>query len=35
VLDLSVALTHVSAAGAPGSLAAFANLDKVLVFRND
>jgi hypothetical protein len=35
VLDLTVALTHVSGSGAPGSLAAFADLDKVLVFRND
>jgi hypothetical protein len=35
VLDLTVALTHVSGAGTPGSLAAFADLDKVLVFRND
>jgi hypothetical protein len=35
VLDLTVALTHVSGSGAPGSIAAFADLDKVLVFRND
>jgi hypothetical protein len=34
VLDLTVALTHVTASGAPGSLAAFADLDKVLVFRD-
>ena len=35
VLDLTVALTHVTGAGTPGSIAAFADLDKVLVFRND
>ena len=35
VLDLTVALTQVSGAGTPGSLAAFADLDKVLVFRDD
>jgi predicted flap endonuclease-1-like 5' DNA nuclease len=35
VLDLTVALTHVSGAGTPGSIAAFADLDKVLVFRDD
>lgn len=35
VLDLTVALTHVPGAGAPGSIAAFADLDKVLVFRDD
>lgn len=34
VLDLTVALTHVTASGAPGSLAAFADLDKVLVFKD-
>jgi predicted flap endonuclease-1-like 5' DNA nuclease len=35
VLDLTVALTHVSGAGTPGSIAAFADLDKVLVFLDD
>ena len=35
VLDLTVALTHISGTGVPGSLAAFADLDKVLVFRDD
>jgi hypothetical protein len=35
VLDLTIALTHVSGAGTPGSIAAFADLDKVLVFRDD
>jgi hypothetical protein len=35
VLDLTVALTYVSGTGAPGSLAAFTDLDKVLVFRDD
>ena len=35
VLDLTVALTHVSGAGTPGSIAAFADLDKILVFRDD
>jgi hypothetical protein len=34
VLDLTVALSYVSGSGAPGSLAAFADLDKVLVYRN-
>ena len=34
VLDLTVALTHVDGSGAPGSLAAFAALDKVLVYRD-
>ena len=35
VLDLTVALTHVSGTGTPGSIAAFADLEQVLVFRND
>ena len=35
VLDLTVALTYVSGTGTPGSLAAFTDLDKVLVFRDD
>jgi len=35
VLDLTAALTHVSGTGTPGSIAAFADLDKVLVFRDD
>jgi hypothetical protein len=33
VLDLTVALTYVTSSGAPGSLAAFAALDKVLLYR--
>jgi hypothetical protein len=34
VLDLTVAVTHVTGSGAPSSLAAFADLDKVLVYRD-
>jgi hypothetical protein len=35
VLDLTVALTYLEPAGPPGGLAAFAELEKVMVFRAD